>query len=187
MFPRSHPGAKAWFSGNPIESGDLYFIMKYSDNKTNYQRKLAHPIWQKKRLEVLTRDGFQCQHCLSESKELHVHHKYYLTGKEPHDYPLDAFETLCFECHERETEELRDITDDLPLVLKQAGCDAFLMRHLAGVFMRQMPCDKDRCFTIIETLSIVMAMDDHKPGYIKNIWADFSELSKEIKEGLVNA
>lgn len=36
-----------------------------------------------------------------EPVELHVHHKYYVDGRKPWDYPNDALITLCSECHEK--------------------------------------------------------------------------------------
>ena len=91
------------------------------ENKTNYQRKLAHPDWQKKRLEVMQRDKFRCQHCISNEKELHVHHLYYLPNTEPHNYPLDAFMTLCYECHEREELDLKYYSTLLIQTIKMSG------------------------------------------------------------------
>lgn len=64
-----------------------------------YAEKLKHPKWQKKRLEILERDGFRCQWCSSKEKTLHVHHKTYGKGKQPWDYPEGNFLTLCEECH----------------------------------------------------------------------------------------
>ena len=76
--------------------------------KTPYQRKLAHPDWQRVRLEVMKRDNFKCQKCGSDDKELHIHHRYYSnTFSNPQDYPLDALITLCYECHEHEESVLR--------------------------------------------------------------------------------
>lgn len=72
-----------------------------------YAEKLKHPKWQKKRLEILERDGFRCQWCSSKEKTLHVHHKTYSKGKQPWDYPEDNFLSLCEECHE-EAEEIRN-------------------------------------------------------------------------------
>lgn len=70
-----------------------------------YAEKLKDPCWQKKRLEVLDRDDFTCQHCHSETKTLHVHHLDYLPDREPWDYPIEFFLTLCESCHEEETIE----------------------------------------------------------------------------------
>ncbi|MCP9757033.1 hypothetical protein EGI26_17880 [Lacihabitans sp. CCS-44] len=33
-------------------------------------------------------------------KNLHIHHKYYQTGKQPWEYPNEALTTLCWDCHE---------------------------------------------------------------------------------------
>lgn len=63
---------------------------------------LSDPRWQKKRLEVMQRDNFTCQHCGCVDKTLHVHHKYYRDGNDPWDYPLNTFITLCDKCHNEE-------------------------------------------------------------------------------------
>lgn len=76
----------------------LFIGMTYSD-------KLRDPRWQKRRLEVFQRDGFKCCDCDSESETLHVHHRYYVRGREPWNYPLCAFQTLCKDCHEAEQEQ----------------------------------------------------------------------------------
>jgi hypothetical protein len=66
--------------------------MKYSD-------KLKHPKWQKKRLEIMERDGFQCQCCFGRDNPLTVHHKIYINGKDPWDYKNKSLITLCNICH----------------------------------------------------------------------------------------
>ena len=68
----------------------------------NYSEKLKDPKWQRKRLEILSRDNFTCQKCNSNESELHVHHRYYVYKNDPWDYPNNALVTLCFECHEEE-------------------------------------------------------------------------------------
>ena len=68
----------------------------------NYAEKLKNPKWQKKRLEVLGRDKWQCQKCFSDQHTLHVHHKSYQFGKDPWEYDLDLLITLCEFCHEEE-------------------------------------------------------------------------------------
>lgn len=64
-----------------------------------YSEKLKDPRWQKKRLEILERDGWACCHCQEKNETLHVHHHWYEKGKAPWDYPDTAFETLCKDCH----------------------------------------------------------------------------------------
>jgi hypothetical protein len=70
-----------------------------------YIEKLRDPRWQKVRLKVFERDGWKCQNDRCQSPEhtpLAVHHKGYLPGHEPWDYPLSNFITLCEWCHDQQ-------------------------------------------------------------------------------------
>ena len=71
--------------------------------RISYWEKLQSPKWQKKRLEILSRDNFTCQTCGSQDNQLHVHHRYYVSAREPWEYPDSAFESLCKSCHEDKT------------------------------------------------------------------------------------
>lgn len=66
----------------------------------NYSDKLKDPRWQRKRLEILNRDGFKCLACGAKNKQLHVHHCYYVSGRDPWEYGQRALKTLCSECHD---------------------------------------------------------------------------------------
>lgn len=68
-----------------------------------YSEKLRDPRWQKMRLEIMQRDGWACQSCLSTDRTLNVHHRWYENGKEPWEYELKALVTLCEQCHELES------------------------------------------------------------------------------------
>lgn len=68
-----------------------------------YSEKFKDPRWQQKRLEVFQRDEFKCRHCGSSERQLHAHHLYYVSGRDPWAYPLGSIWTLCDECHEYET------------------------------------------------------------------------------------
>lgn len=52
------------------------------------------------RLEVMQRDDFACCGCGSRSRTLNVHHKHYIKGAMPWDYPARSLVTLCKDCHE---------------------------------------------------------------------------------------
>lgn len=81
----------------------------------NYNELLKSPEWQKKRLEVLTRDNFTCQSCGDEETQLHVHHKRYVYNNKPWEYNLNDYLTLCSGCHESVTlvkKEVKSIIDD---------------------------------------------------------------------------
>lgn len=70
-----------------------------------YAEKLKSPKWQKKRLEILNLRGFKCELCNNEEKELHVHHRFYLKGRQPWQYDNDIFQVLCSDCHEKQHKE----------------------------------------------------------------------------------
>ena len=63
-----------------------------------YTEKLKDPRWQKKRLEVLSRDQWSCIECGNTKLTLHVHHLKYAKG-EPWDIDSEYLETLCEDCH----------------------------------------------------------------------------------------
>lgn len=70
----------------------------------SYQTDLQDPKWQRKRLEIFDRDGFQCIHCGATDRTLTVHHRSY-HGK-PWECPDIDLETLCDGpdgCHGKES------------------------------------------------------------------------------------
>ena len=75
-------------------------------SKSEYGDKLRHPLWQKKRLQILERASWRCSSCDSEDKTLHVHHLRY-TGENPWDTADEFLECLCEVCHERREEANR--------------------------------------------------------------------------------
>jgi len=82
--------------------------MKYK----NYEDKLKHPLWQKKRLEIMKRDGFQCKKCGDTESPLHVHHLKYIDGNDPWEYLNKHLVTLCEDCYE-EIEDAKKHCPDL--------------------------------------------------------------------------
>lgn len=57
----------------------------------------ADPRWQRLRLAVMDRDGWQCVCCGDNSSTLNVHHKVY--KGEIWESPLEDLQTLCKSCH----------------------------------------------------------------------------------------
>lgn len=84
----------------------------------NYSQKLKDPRWQKKRLEILGRDDFECKICGDSKSTLHVHHRAYIWGNDPWDYMDDVFITLCESCHAMETEMMQESISTINQVLK---------------------------------------------------------------------
>lgn len=66
-----------------------------------YADKLRDPRWQKKRLKILEYAEWRCQICGAKNRTLHVHHSYYLRGKEPWQYPDGSLIAACEQCHEK--------------------------------------------------------------------------------------
>lgn len=62
-----------------------------------YSEKLKDPRWQKKRLEIMDRDEWQCQFCLDKESTLNVHHLEY--NGNPWEANSDQLVTLCEDCH----------------------------------------------------------------------------------------
>lgn len=80
--------------------------------QSEYSKKLLDPRWQKKRLEVLDRDNFQCQFCTTKTETLHVHHRKYFHGRDPWDIDSKWLVTLCSGCHELESkQQQRELID----------------------------------------------------------------------------
>lgn len=80
---------------------------------STYAEKLKHQLWQRKRLEILNRDGFKCRCCGNGEKTLHVHHLKYTRGRDPWDYPDASLVTLCEVCHETEHEDAQNSRETL--------------------------------------------------------------------------
>lgn len=65
-----------------------------------YSERLKDPRWQKKRLQIMERDGFTCRLCSDTETTLNVHHLFYEKGADPWDYPDLSLLTVCEPCHE---------------------------------------------------------------------------------------
>lgn len=72
--------------------------------KRSYLEELRDPRWQQKRLKIFERDRWLCTRCLDGKTNLQVHHKDYIPGVLPYDYPEDMLTTLCEKCHEKEND-----------------------------------------------------------------------------------
>jgi hypothetical protein len=114
--------------------------------KQTYAEKLKDPRWQKRRLEILTRDNWTCQDCGSKDKTLHVHHWMYVHGLDPWSYADQLLITLCHDCHQLHRESssvmlyrLVALCDSLPIeiwsvsrALQRALGDDYLRRHFVA-------------------------------------------------------
>lgn len=65
--------------------------------------------WAAFRRELIELDGAACVKCgrtAAEGAVLQVHHKRYLAGRKPWEYPIELCETLCRRCHAAEHGEI---------------------------------------------------------------------------------
>ncbi len=87
----------------------LPYKTKYSELRLNYPAgfipnsklhpKLLETVeWNELRLRFLVKCGCHCSEC-GDICNLQVHHRYYVKGKLPWDYPDDALVPLCEKCH----------------------------------------------------------------------------------------
>ena len=63
-----------------------------------YQEQLQTQEWEALRSKRIEKDFEMCQICMA-TKNLQVHHKYYVSGRMAWEYPLIALTTLCDNCH----------------------------------------------------------------------------------------
>lgn len=66
----------------------------------SYAEKLRDPRWQRKRLQIMERADFACEHCGAADRTLNVHHKLYRKGAMPWEYENHELECVCEGCHE---------------------------------------------------------------------------------------
>lgn len=70
--------------------------------KMNYKEQIKSPKWQKRRLEILQKDGFRCQICGDDEHTLNVHHLVYHKNRNIWEYEDWELITLCEDCHEHQ-------------------------------------------------------------------------------------
>lgn len=76
-----------------------------------------HPLWQKKRLEIMEDANFECEECGSKDTTLNVHHRHYRKGAKPWEYSSNELQCLCENCHDQRHETitlLKEVAGQLP-------------------------------------------------------------------------
>src|SRR5688572_14688798 len=88
--------------------------------RNRYAEKLLDNRWQQRKTSIQIRDKFQCQKCQAKNETVHVHHRHYLAGRDPWDYPDELLVLLCSNCHKKE-EEAADIIKEMAPALHFHG------------------------------------------------------------------
>jgi hypothetical protein len=81
-----------------------------------YSQQLAHPNWQRRRLEMLNAADWKCAICADAETQLHVHHRQYFKGRMAWEYEDHELAVLCENCHELEHAEDTNLKRLLSLV-----------------------------------------------------------------------
>ena len=102
--------------------------------KLTYAQQLAHPLWQRRRLEMLQAANWACTSCGNDNEQLHVHHRQYFKGRMAWEYSDLELAVLCNSCHGTEhydDEQLKRLLSLVPLGM----CPTFnALSLLAGFF-----------------------------------------------------
>lgn len=90
------------------------------NTRKRYQEKLLDNRWQQRKTAIQIRDQMKCQKCGNNKDTMSVHHRHYILGREPWDYPDELLVLLCRKCHSEE-EEFAGIVQDMAEALHYYG------------------------------------------------------------------
>ena len=121
-------------------AGGFGVLLARRGGHLTYSEDLQHPLWQQRRLRVLDAANWTCVRCGCFTRQLHCHHKAYIPGRKPWDYPDELLECLCNGCHDKAHVQLKRLeltvakhpTSALPALTK-------LIEKVAGVMSATDP------------------------------------------------
>lgn len=82
----------------------------------SYREKLKDPRWQRLRLKTLDRAEWCCEWCGDTAATLHVHHNFYVRGRQPWEYSAAELAVLCEHCHGEIEARVVALTECLALI-----------------------------------------------------------------------
>ena len=94
--------------------------------KDEFFEKYKNPLWQRKRLQIMEKNNFECEDCGSKEKTLNVHHSYYLKNVMPWEYPDNSLHCLCEDCH-KEAKKIKE-----KLLLELGNCVQSDLERIIG-------------------------------------------------------
>jgi|SRR5215469_1810964 len=114
---------------------------------SEYSDLLKHPLWQKKRLEVLPAHNWKCDVCSADDVTLHVDHGYYERDKAPWEYENATLHCLCANCHK----DMHERRATLQMLL--GHCDRVLLDTITGYVLACVAVSDSDCNHILRTYS----------------------------------
>lgn len=143
----------------------------------NYKDLYRDPRWQKLRLEVMNRAGFQCEECSSEQNTLNVHHKFYTKGAKPWEYEPENLQCLCENCHSIKHAILEEINACIEDMKIKELCEIWGHSYLISRRNEMIKNDLD-------DINVGFLNREHLQGYISNLHVNnivsVEKISKEI-------
>jgi hypothetical protein len=130
-----------------------------------YSEKLRSPLWQKKRLQILERDGWACKSCGTTTKNLQVHHIVY-ARRDPWDYPDDSYQTLCSSCHEERQTMADGICNEIKMWLSRYPAKNF-KGAVERLRQRAIPGDQFRNY-LLDSLNESFDLSEKEGQKIKH-------------------
>lgn len=164
------------------EGSEVAMKKKY-EPKSEYQKMLLDPQWQRKRLEILQRDNFTCQSCGNEEETLHVHHRYYVAGAKPWEYSDHALLTLCATCHEAETASTSILKSSLLPGLFSTGMLAVDLSDLLLTLVKEPKIDRLQSILLIRVIREALLNEEFR----RTIWFAYRQLPDEKRLSALDA
>lgn len=146
-----------------------------------YQQQIKHPNWQKKRLEVLEANKFQCKVCKAKDQELHVHHPVYKRGAMIWEYTKEELECLCFKCHKDAHEIDEKIKKALATCRDKNAVLSFILAVNAGKAKKTTALKKRKCAVDIDKFrqdreDKIKKEEDEDQQALEVVYAEFPQL-----------
>lgn len=148
---------------------------------SKYTNLLKDPRWQKKRLEIMSRDQFKCTKCEDETEMLVVHHKYYDKARMPWEYPDKSLLTLCSSCHSQYHKDEREIIEGIIDNFKRSDFSLTDIWSLSNYMKRIDFIQPDERF--ISALKVIL--DDKENQQLIMDYFDGLPLSTKIELSLI--
>lgn len=132
---------------------------------SNYLELLKDPRWQKKRLEIFERDEWKCTECNKGDKQLHVHHKQYVYGKNPWDYDNSYLVTMCEKCHLFEEQLKKDEAVDM--LSKSCGLTRVTIWLNLSLFCHWAKNDPEQWAVFSKQIAEYMSLETNRKKYVQ--------------------
>lgn len=137
-----------------------------------YAELLKHPLWQRKRLQLLESNGFTCALCSADTKTLHIHHWYYEKGLKPWEYPDETMTVLCEDCYEREQHRLREIHRYVGFLAD--GLGSHILGYLKALYLGDHPENKVKFSDLMEVSGATTALQLSEEALVNALGPDRS-------------